>query len=235
MEIKANFHFHTRDDIEDKRRAAMVADHDLFQGLDEAKKLGFGALAVTCHNFVTDDPNYYDYAKQLGITLVSGVEKTVGGRDVLILNARKEAEAIETFDDLRTYRQSHPESFVMAPHPFFDGDYSLGRKLVEHIDLFDAVEYSWFHFKLIDLNRKGAAVAREHRLPFIATSDTHDLRMLGTSYAIIDAADRSVEAILEAAKAGKIANTSPDAKFWSGYVLGIIFKTIRNHFRKPRG
>lgn len=234
MKIKANLHFHTKDDVEDKEKAAMVADYDLFRGLDEAKRLGFDILAVTCHDFVADDPKYYEYARKLGINLISGVEKRVEGKDVLILNAVKAAERVETFDDLKKYRADHPESFIMAPHPFFDGGYSLGKKLVKYIDLFDAIECSWFHFKFIDLNIKACDVARRHRLPFIATSDAHDLAMLGTSYTVVDAENSSTASVLEALRAGRFMNVSPAARFWSTYVWGIIGKTALGLLKSKR-
>ncbi len=234
MKLKVNLHFHTQDDIEDRGISTMVADYDLFQGIDKAKELGFDVLAVTCHDFVTDNPGYYDYARELGINLIRGVEKRVEGKDVLILNAAKTAEEIRTFDDLKSYRETNPESLIMAPHPFFDGGYSLGRKLVKHIDLFDAIECSWFHFKLLDLNAKACDIAQRHHLPFIATSDAHDLSMLGQSYAFVDARDNSTEAVLAAIRTGNVLNVSPPARFWSKYVWSIIGKTMLGVLKRGR-
>ncbi len=234
MKIKANLHFHTKDDIEDKEKAAMVADYDLFQGLDEAKRLGFDALAVTCHDFVTNDQKYYEYAKQLGINLIRGIEKTVEKKHVVILNADKSAEKISTFNDLRAYRKEHPESFFLAPHPFFNGGVSLGPKLKEHADLFDAIEYSWFHFKLLNLNGEACLFAKKRGLPLIATSDTHDLAMLATSYAVVDAEDSSTASVLEALRAGRFINVSPPARFWSTYIWGIIGETALGLFQSKR-
>ncbi len=226
MEIKTNLHFHTKDDREEDGESTTEVHYDLFQGLDEAKKLGFNALAVTCHNFVTDDESYYKYAEKLGITLIRGIEKTVGGKHVVILNVDKSAEHIKTFSDLRGYRTSHPESFFLAPHPFFDGGYSLGKKLKTYAELFDAIEYSWFHFKFLDLNAEAYFFAKEHGLPLVATSDTHDLANLGLSYAILDVRDNSFAAIVEALKTGKIRNVSPDTAFWNKRTWRIILQTM---------
>jgi predicted metal-dependent phosphoesterase TrpH len=234
MKIKVNLHFHTKDDIEDKGKAAMVADYDLFQGLDEAKKLGFDAIAVTCHDFVTDDRKYYEYAERLGINLIQGVEKTVEEKHVIILNADKSAETIETFNDLWAYRKEHPESFLLAPHPFFNGGVSLGSKLKEHADLFDAIEYSWFHFKFLNLNGEACLFAEKWDLPLLATSDTHYLKQLNAGYLIADAYDNSFASIKNAIHAGKFQNISPDVKFWSAETWRIIHKTLES-FLKGRG
>ncbi len=234
MEFKANLHFHTKDDIEDKADSVTVADYDLIQGLDKAKELGFNVLAVTCHNFVTNDEKYYDYAENLGINLIPGIEKTVENKHVVILNADKSAEKMGNFSDLKNYKTRHPESFIMAPHPFFDGGYSLGSKLKEHVELFDAVEYSWFHFKFLNLNNKAVAFAKKHGLPVIATSDTHDLKKLDMSYCFIDAKDNSFESLVEAVNAGKIRNVSRDAKFWSVDTWKIVLDTALDLFRKNK-
>ena len=234
MKIKVNLHFHTKDDIEDKEKAAMVADYDLFQGLDEAKKLGFDAIAVTCHDFVTDDPKYYEYAERLGINLIRGVEKTIEEKHVVILNADKSAEKIKTFNDLRAYRKEHAESFLLAPHPFFNGGVSLGSKLKEHADLFDAIEYSWFHFKFLNLNGEACLFAGKRGLPLLATSDTHYFEQLNTGYLIAEAHDNSFASIRDAIRAGKFQNISPDVKFWNTGTWRIICKTLES-FLKGRG
>lgn len=228
MKIKTNLHFHTKDDIEDKKGASLVADHDLSEGLKKAKELGFQVLAVTCHNFVTDDEKYYKEANELGITLIRGIEKSVEKRDVLILNADKSAEKIETFQDLKRYKSGHPESFIIAPHPFFDAKHSLGEKLEENADIFDAVEYSWFHFKFLNFNKKAEYFSKKHNIPVIATSDTHHLHKLNGSYAFLEAENNSLESVFKAIRENKIENFSPPTKFWSGYTWRIIGKTFLN-------
>ncbi len=231
MKIKTNLHFHTKDDVEDKERAALVAKHSLFEGLRKAKELGFDALAVTCHNFVTDDEKYHEYAKSLGINLIQGIEKSVEGKDVIMLNVDKSAENVETFSDLKKYKEAHPEVLIIAPHPFFGGGVSLGRKLKEHVELFDAVEYSWFHFKFLNLNKEAGHFALTHNLPIVATSDTHDLDWLDGSYSILEADDSSFPSIAKAVKEGKIKIISPPARLTDEYVMRILLKTTLNLFR----
>ena len=67
MRIKTNLHFHTSDDPEDS------IDYDFYEGVDRAAALGFGALAITCHNKFVDDPEYEKYAEKRGILLIHGI------------------------------------------------------------------------------------------------------------------------------------------------------------------
>jgi predicted metal-dependent phosphoesterase TrpH len=187
MKVKANLHLHTKDDKDIKRGYVknIIANYSLFEALDKAKENDIKVLAVTCHDFVVDDKKYYDYAKNLGIFLIPGIEKTIENCHILILNTRKEAEKLKTFKDLIEYKAKHPEIFFIAPHPFFFHQ-SLGNKLYKYINIFDAIEWSWFYFKFFNLNKKAKKIAEKFNLPLIATSDTHNLNLLDKNYIILD-------------------------------------------------
>ena len=81
------------------------------EGIDKAVSLGFGALAITCHQYFAWTPEYSEYAKQKGLLFIPGIEIYTGEtlaesrRHVLILNAIKSAENVRTFKELALYKK----------------------------------------------------------------------------------------------------------------------------------
>lgn len=232
MKIKANLHFHSSDDPKDR------IDYTIYEGLDEAANLGFDVLALTCHGRFAAKPEYVEYAAKKGILLIPGIELALEGptklvgRHVVVLNCSRDIEAVRTFPDLSEYRLAHPEIFTIAPHPYYPHPLlekvSLLELLEPNIDLFDAVEKSWYYSKWVQgANQKAEKAARRHHLPLIATSDTHFLEHLEYSYAVIEAAEKNPAAIFEAIKAGNFHNVSTPRKFFSEMMWDyLIRKTI---------
>ena len=190
LNIKSDFHLHTRDDREDS------IGHSETELIDHAAARGFGALAITNHNTYTFNNELQRYAEDRGILLIPGIEKNVERRHVLILNATPASEKISTFEDLRKAKEDG--LFLIAPHPFFKYPCSLGKKLYEHIELFDALEFCFFYSKWLNFNRKMLKLAEQKGLPVVGNSDCHLLKYMGTSYSIIHAEVQSMEAIFSA-------------------------------------
>jgi hypothetical protein len=226
MLLKANLHFHSSDDPEDAIR------HTFFEGVDEAARLGFEILALTCHNLFIDKPEYLKYAEKNNILLIPGIERTIEKKHVVILNASKEAEEIKNFQELADYKKRRPDCFVLAPHPYFYGGFSLKEKLEEHRGLFDAVEYSWFYTKLFNRNLRGEAAAKKLNLPFVATSDTHLLKFLDTSYVIIEAEEKTIPAVFKALRAKRFTNVSAPRKFFRDIIFGFALGEAANQIKK---
>lgn len=205
MHLKTNLHLHTAEDPEDR------IPYTAYKAIDYAAVRDFNVLALTLHDRVGATSELHAYAQARGILLISGIEKTIEGAHVLILNAAKSAEQIKTLSDLAAYRAAHPECFVIAPHPYYYGNISLKEKLDEHHALFDAIEQSWFYKGVLNRNLPAQQAAQQYSLPFIATSDTHVLRRLDYSYAVIEAAQKTPEAIFSAIKGGSFVNISAPA------------------------
>jgi len=225
MRFKANFHMHTGEDPKD------AIPYTFFDAVDRASALGFRALAITCHNKFVDRADYRDYASARGVLMIPGIESTIERAHVVVLNPDNEIEQVRTFDALRGYKKTHPDAFVLAPHPYFPDSYVLGEKLEEHIDLFDAIERSWFYTKHIDFNRRAERAARTHKLPYLATSDTHDLRFIDAGYALVDAEELTVSAVLRALRAGNFENRTAPRRLWRELVPFFAGMSLRN-FRK---
>ena len=129
MKLKANLHFHSKEDPVD------IISYDLFEGIDKAAELGFNVLASTCHGKNICLDRHVKYAAEKGILLIPGVEANIyelGTRrrnHVVILNCNESVNNVRTFHDLKRYKQMYPEIFVIAAHPYFYGNFSLGQRL----------------------------------------------------------------------------------------------------------
>lgn len=226
MNLKTNLHFHTHDDPRD------VIWHTLYEGVRRAKRLGFEVLALTCHQKFIYLPAYQNYAARHGILLIPGVERDIEGRHVVILNPDKTIEDVATFDELKAYKQNHPDIFILAPHPYFYGSFSLKKRLERHIHLFDAIEHSWFYSKMFNRNKKAKVVAKKYNLPFIATSDTHELDLLDISYAVINAKEKTIKGVFEAIKNNNFTNITSPRKFWKEMLWDEGQRQVKRFFKK---
>jgi len=156
------------------------------QAIDKASKLNYKVLSFTCHDKLIYNQSLSEYAKSKGILLIPGIEKTIQKKHVLIINATKDSEKIQTFTDLKLYKNKHPKCFIIAAHPFHPSSTSLMFKLLKHIDLFDAIEHSYFCSTLINPNILSKLVSKKYKKPLIATGDIHYLKGFDYGFAKIN-------------------------------------------------
>jgi predicted metal-dependent phosphoesterase TrpH len=227
--LKVDLHLHTGDDPVDQIRYAAA---DL---VDRAARLGFDALAITLHDSQFDDPRVSGYARERGITLIPGIERTIEGRHVLLLNYPAAAvESVRTLEEVARLKSRGP-GVVIAPHPYFPDRSCLRGQLDRHADLFDAVEWSYFWTRGINFNARAARWAGVHGKPIVGNSDLHDLRQLGRTYSLIDA-PRDPSAICDAIRAGRVAlRTQPAPPFELVDVLARMTLRARNRDSRTSG
>ena len=194
MVLKADLHLHTREG------EGFIA-YDARGLIDRAARDGFQVLSITNHDTITFSEDLSAYAWERGILLIPGVEATIEGRHVLLYNIDISPDRIRTFGDLR--RRKSPDWLVVAPHPFFPGPTCLHRRLLQELDLFDAVEFCHFYTRGIDFNRRAVRLAREARLPLLGGSDSHCARQLGTTYSLVTA-EMTVPSVLGAIRKGQV-------------------------------
>ena len=226
--IKVDLHIHTLDDPKDH------LDYTAHQLLERARDLGFGALAITLHDKVFDQPDVFSEAEEMGILLLSAAEMRLEGADVVLLNVQpEEVRDLRTFADLRRLRKARGESlFCFAPHPFFYLGASIGPRLLAEIDCFDAIELCHFHKGCFDLNRRARKVAAAHDLPLLATSDAHRLQAFGAHYTSIPRPSQlTIEAFLRALREGPRRLTSPPSS-WHDLLSVFYFVFIKHPLRK---
>lgn len=205
IRLKTDFHLHTSDDRHDAIR------HSARQLIDRAAEQNFDALAISNHNTFTFSRDLESYARDRGILLIPGIEQKIEGKHVLLLNAFPATENIHTFAELR--RAKADGLFVIAPHPFYKASHCLGRKLYEHLDLFDALEFSFFYSRFFNLNRGVVKLHRERNIPLIGNSDCHLLKYFGACHSIIEAEQASMGAIFDAIRAQRVEVVSAPLPF----------------------
>ncbi|HBQ20919.1 MAG: hypothetical protein A2Z91_08700 [Deltaproteobacteria bacterium GWA2_38_16] len=194
--LKADFHMHTKDDPQDKK----FVRHSAEALIDHAAKLGFEVLSITNHNKITYSPYLREYAAVRGILLLPGVEVTVEKKHILLINYLGPL-GFKKIEDLKNIHT--PQVLIIAAHPFFPASTTLKQKLIDHIDVFDAVEYCHFYLNWINFNRKAVRISKQYEKPLVGTSDAHTLAQMNHTYTMVEAGKTS-SAVVEAIKKGKI-------------------------------
>ena len=215
--IKIDLHMHTGEDPYDGLPYPATAL------IDKAAALGFGAIAITLHEKVLEDERYFEYARQKGVLLIRAVEWSIQKLDVLMYNVtQREVDEICTFDDLRAFRQAKGDDIlVIAPHPFYPVRQSLRHRLIEHIDLFDAIEHAQLHLPWLNFNPRALQVAQKYRKAIVANSDAHNLWMFGRHYTLVDAPPEQL-AIFAAIRQNRLEWHSPPVTVWECLKMFVI-------------
>jgi predicted metal-dependent phosphoesterase TrpH len=194
--LKVELHTHTADDPVD------AIPYTTCELIDRAAALGYDAIAITLHDRQLDIRRFVSYAAERGIVLIPGVERTIEGRHVLLLNFARGTEDVRTFADLARLKSRVP-GLVVAPHPFFPASVCLRRALERHVDLFDAVERNAMFIRGVDFNLRAERFAAKHGKPMVGNCDVHRLSQLGSTYSLVDA-ERDPDAICAAVAAGRV-------------------------------
>src|SRR3954469_7769392 len=92
--LKVELHTHTADDPIDR------IPYSTTELIDRAALLGYDALAITLHERQLDLQPWRGYAEHRGITLIAGIERTIEGKHVLLINFPPRVEQVSTFADL---------------------------------------------------------------------------------------------------------------------------------------
>jgi predicted metal-dependent phosphoesterase TrpH len=199
--LKVDLHLHTADDPLDSM------PHDGYALVDRAAALGFDVLAITLHDRQYEDADLTAYGRAKGVLLIPGIERTIRGRHVLLLNFPASAtRTVRSLDDLAQLKRTGT-GLVVAPHPFFPDSSCLGAALDAYAGVFDAIEWSYFWTRAVNFNARGAAA---YDKPIVGNSDLHDLRQLGRTYSLVDA-PRDAVAICEAIRAGRVRHCTEPA------------------------
>jgi predicted metal-dependent phosphoesterase TrpH len=225
--LKVELHTHTDDDPVDR------IPYTIFELIDRAASLGYGALAITLHDLQLDVRPFHPYAAERGLVLIPGVERTIQGRHVLLLNFASGAEDVRTFNDLARLKSRTP-GLVVAPHPFFPAFACLWGELDRHADLFDAVERNAMFTSTLDFNRRAERWAERHGKPVVGNCDVHHLRQLGTTYSLVDAPPNA-DAICDAIAVGRVRVESRPLT-WAeaaSIMTSMLLSHARPHSRHP--
>ena len=205
--LKVELHAHTADDPCDH------VTHTTRELIDHASSLGYDALAITLHDRYYDPAPDREYAAARHLLLLPGVERTVGGRHVVLVNFPRECETVRDFDDIRALKARHPHGLVVAPHAFYPISSALSNEVDHCADVIDALEVSSMFTRGLDFNRRAVRWAAAHRKPLVGNTDLHLLAQLGTTYSLVDARP-DPDAICEAIRAGRVEVRSTALPAW---------------------
>jgi predicted metal-dependent phosphoesterase TrpH len=196
--LKAELHSHCSLDPIDYR----ICGYSPEQLISAAAKLGYEIFSITCHNKDIWTESLSDFAANLGITLIPGIEVSAEGtRHILAYNFRTGPENLNTLERIRERRRE--DTLVVAPHAYFPGRTCLRELLDNNLDIFDAIEYSGFKIRGLDFNRKSTDLARKTGKPLLGCGDIHYLWQLGRTSTWIYS-EPCVESILSAIKQGLV-------------------------------
>lgn len=193
--LKVDFHLHTQEDPYD------FISYDSYRLVDMLADKGFDAIAVTNHNRITWSERLRDYARERGVILLRGVERTIRGRHVLLIGYKGELSDVRSLHDLEKVRR--PDNLIIAAHPYFPMPTASGPYLDRHPELFDAVEYCHYYVKNVNFNNWAVLRAQDMKKPLIGCSDAHTTRQLDRTYSLVKA-EKDPEAIVQAIKEGKV-------------------------------
>lgn len=195
--LKVELHAHSGDDPVDRLPYSTT---DL---IDRAASTGYDALAITLHDHRFDIAPLTGYARARGVTLIPGIERTIEGRHVLLLNFGAAVDRVTTFADLARLK-ADGEGVVIAPHAFYPTSTCLGAQLMaRYAHLFDAIEYNAMFTASVNFNRPAETFARLYGKPMVGNGDIHRLSQLNTTFSLVDAAPEA-SAICAAVRAGRV-------------------------------
>jgi predicted metal-dependent phosphoesterase TrpH len=229
--LKVELHTHTDlDPLDDISHSARTL-------IDHAASLGYQALAITLHNRYFDPAAEAAYARERGIVLIRGIERSIGGRHVLLLNFPAACDAVRTFEDIAKLKASG-NGLVVAPHPYYPIPSALRGWLETHRDLFDAVEVNSMYTRLVNFNARAIRWARANGKPLVGNTDLHLLGQMGSTFTLVDAPPHPDD-ICEAIRAGRVEvrttalSTIRAASLFSRMVMTGITGRLRREARSP--
>lgn len=185
--------------------------HTIFEHIDQAKKMGLDAIAMTWHRRVCSDEKAFAYARERGLLLIPGMEAEVAdGKHLVVLGLRDgDLPGQTTWDKLRALRARKPGMVVMAPHPFYPHPSCLNRQINDAVDCIDVVEWCSLHVNWlpsrVSPNLRAARWAHAHGKPLLACSDAHSIAAISRTPSTVEAEALTEEAVLAAVRAGRIS------------------------------
>ena len=122
-----------------------------------------------------------------GVVLISGVERTLESRHVLLLNFPGECATVRDFDEIRELKIRYPHGLVVAPHAFYPIGSALSGEVDRWADVIDALEVNSMFTSWLNFNNRAVRWAKAHGKPLVGNTDLHLLGQMGTTYSLVDA------------------------------------------------
>jgi predicted metal-dependent phosphoesterase TrpH len=151
--------------------------------LDEAERLGLGAIAVTDHNVFAGAQLAHELSKERELTVIPGEEMKTERGEVIGLFIQEEIPAGLSMEDTIVAIRDQG-GLVYLPHPF-DRMHSIARPETIHrlLGEIDAIEVYNARLLFDAYNDEALRFARKYNMLMGAGSDAHVLQGLGTGLA----------------------------------------------------
>ena len=171
--------------------------------LEQARAVGLDALAVTDHDRIDASLEAAEKAADYGLVGIPGMEVTSAAGHVLAFGVAERvppglpfAETVETIHELG--------GIAVVPHPFQKSRSGVAPN-VSRKELAGADAIEVYNSRLLTgrANRRAERFAADWNLPMTAGSDAHISEMIGQAVTLVDADERSSDAILRAVAEGR--------------------------------
>lgn len=195
--LKCDLHVHTNastdgeSSVEDVLEAAITAKLD--------------AVAITDHDTM-DGVNSALAAQRSDILIIPGIEVSTKQGHLLVLGTTQmispKQDVLETIADAKKLG-----AITIIPHPFHHLRHGVGLKCKEALLTADAIEALNSRYIIGSANQKATKIAKKYGLTTTSGSDAHNCMFVGFGVTEIDAEERTVAAILNAIRKGRVSCT----------------------------
>ena len=168
--------------------------------LEAARERGLDGIAVTDHSMINACAEASTSAPDL--VIIPGVEVETDEGHVLVLGVKNPPPKGTSIDEVVEYAEQEG-GVIVIPHPSLPF-ISVREEVIERIRP-DAIEtynakmpLSWYFM------RKNMELANRLGIPQTGGSDAHSHNSVGDMYTVVDAGSRTVKAVLDAIRRGRI-------------------------------
>lgn len=171
--------------------------------LAQAKAVGLDVLVVTDHDEIDASLSAAEQAPDYGILGIPGMELTTQEGHLLALGIEELIPPGLPFSE--SLERIHEQGGIaVVPHPFQKSRHGVAPHITsEELASADALEV--YNSRLLTgrSNRRAERFAARRGLPMTAGSDAHIAEMVGQAVTEVDAAERTVESVLDAIREGR--------------------------------
>lgn len=169
--------------------------------LRQAEAVGLDAIAITDHDSVDGAKRALSLPST--VLVIPGIEVSTRQGHLLVLGVTDLVPA--GLDVIATIELARRMGAVaILPHPYHIWRHGVARRKKAGMDAVDAVEVFNSRYIVGSANMKAARIAKRLGKPCVGGSDAHHARFVGYGKTFVDA-ERTVPAILDAIRAGKVS------------------------------
>lgn len=171
--------------------------------LRQAEAEGLDVIAITDHDSV-------DGAKEAlslptTVLVIPGIEVSTKQGHLLVLGVTEIIPAgLDVVATVSIARRMG--ALAILPHPYHVWRHGVARRKKAGMHVVDAVEAFNSRYIVGSANQKAARIAKRLGKPCVGGSDAHNAKFVGYGRTYVDA-ERSVEAILDAIRAGRVSTS----------------------------